>query len=326
VPYKIYRTENLIVLQDTLIQKLNPYPLRLGSPFYCELDSSVINEIAYDLDPSETLTNYCALDSSVINDITPPPELGTWSPSAIATTLWLDADDQPTITNNSIGEVSQWDDKSGNGYHVSQGSTANQPVTGQNPSPLYNFRNRIYFNTTSKRLLNTAWNFTLTSQHTFIVYTYETSGRLLSQSNSGTDLATNMYVPSVSTSATSISSYLSGTFRSAVSMVTTNAKPNLFESHHNGTVLSNRINAGTPVNFTGTLNATISRIGLNCTLSASGGVEVGGIINLMELVIINNTSLSASDIEKMRGYLAWKWNMVSDLPSGHPYKTTPPDL
>jgi len=31
-----------------------------------------------------------------------------------------------------------------------------------------------------------------------------------------------------------------------------------------------------------------------------------------------------SDIEKAEGYLAWKWGLVSLLPSGHPYKNSPP--
>ena len=38
--------------------------------------------------------------------------------------LWLDASDSSTITEVS-GAVSQWDDKSGNGNHVSQGTMSN---------------------------------------------------------------------------------------------------------------------------------------------------------------------------------------------------------
>lgn len=43
--------------------------------------------------------------------------------------LWLDAADISTITESG-GAVSQWDDKSGNGYHVVQGTGAAQPTTG----------------------------------------------------------------------------------------------------------------------------------------------------------------------------------------------------
>jgi len=43
--------------------------------------------------------------------------------------LWLDASDASTITESS-GAVSQWDDKSGNANHVTQGTAALQPTTG----------------------------------------------------------------------------------------------------------------------------------------------------------------------------------------------------
>jgi hypothetical protein len=43
--------------------------------------------------------------------------------------LWLDAADTATITESG-GAVSQWDDKSGNGYNVTQGTGAAQPTTG----------------------------------------------------------------------------------------------------------------------------------------------------------------------------------------------------
>jgi len=56
----------------------------------------------------------------------------SFSPDDIAgLQLWLDASDESTITESS-GSVSQWDDKSGNGNHVSQGTAADQPTTGVN--------------------------------------------------------------------------------------------------------------------------------------------------------------------------------------------------
>lgn len=54
--------------------------------------------------------------------------------------LWLDADDAATITEAS-GEISQWDDKSGNGYDVTQGTAANKPSN----DGTRNSRTTIYF-------------------------------------------------------------------------------------------------------------------------------------------------------------------------------------
>ena len=50
-----------------------------------------------------------------------------WTPADITTALWLDAADASTITHSG-GTVSQWNDKSGNSRHVSQGVTAQQPT------------------------------------------------------------------------------------------------------------------------------------------------------------------------------------------------------
>ncbi len=52
-----------------------------------------------------------------------------WTPAALgsALALWLDAADSSTVTLNG-STVSQWNDKSGNARHVSQGTAALQPT------------------------------------------------------------------------------------------------------------------------------------------------------------------------------------------------------
>ena len=52
-----------------------------------------------------------------------------FSPLDLSPVLWLDAADTSTITEVG-GAVSQWDDKSGNGNHVTQGTAALQPTSG----------------------------------------------------------------------------------------------------------------------------------------------------------------------------------------------------
>jgi hypothetical protein len=65
-------------------------------------------------------------------------------------THWLDASDSLTITESS-GSVSQWDDKSGNGRHVSQAILANQPTIGL---ATQNGLNLIYFDGSNDRLFS----------------------------------------------------------------------------------------------------------------------------------------------------------------------------
>lgn len=64
--------------------------------------------------------------------------------------LWLDASDAASITSSS-GLVSQWDDKSGNGRHVTASSTA-RPTTGAHTQ---NSRNVLEFNGSSNVMVST---------------------------------------------------------------------------------------------------------------------------------------------------------------------------
>jgi len=50
-----------------------------------------------------------------------------FTPMQLNPQLWLDAADSSTITLSG-SSVTQWNDKSGNGYNVSQGNAANQPA------------------------------------------------------------------------------------------------------------------------------------------------------------------------------------------------------
>ena len=48
-------------------------------------------------------------------------------PSGAGFTLWLDAEDNTTITHSS-NAVSQWNDKSGNGNHATQATSSKMPT------------------------------------------------------------------------------------------------------------------------------------------------------------------------------------------------------
>jgi hypothetical protein len=88
-----------------------------------------------------------------------PPALDVLSLSPV---LWLDASDTSTITESG-GAVSQWDDKSGNGYDLTQATSANQPTTGTNTQ---NGRNVITFDGSDRLVAATAsdWIFLHSAQ------------------------------------------------------------------------------------------------------------------------------------------------------------------
>jgi hypothetical protein len=41
-------------------------------------------------------------------------------------------------------------------------------------------------------------------------------------------------------------------------------------------------------------------------------------------VLVYEEVLTTTQIEDIEGYLAWKWDFVSELPPTHPYKSSPP--
>ena len=101
----------------------------------------------------------------------------------------------------------------------------------------------------------------------------------------------------------------------------------------NGTVV-----AGGPV-YTGLGGGSPTADNLNsCGNDRSRSIQIGGFIgnrssgasavssagNRMGEVIYCNQEVSTEDRQKLEGYLAHKWGLVSNLPADHPYKTDPP--
>lgn len=96
---------------------------------------------------------------------------GEFSPLDLSPTLWLDASDATTITESG-GAVSQWDDKSGNGYDLEQLTSTRQPTTG---ARTMNSLNVLDFDATDDNL-RVAFGVTLTQPNTiFAVFQPDTT-------------------------------------------------------------------------------------------------------------------------------------------------------
>jgi hypothetical protein len=83
-----------------------------------------------------------------------------------------------------------------------------------------------------------------------------------------------------------------------------------------------------------------SRITLNGGVGDSSGTALSNVANgyqttnfaniggtgfeLMEALVYNNMDMSATQISTVEGYLAWKWGITANLPSGHAFKTINP--
>lgn len=121
-----------------------------------------------------------------LQNITRTPGTIIFSPTDISgCLLWVDAADVSTITESS-GDVSQWDDKSGNNHHLTQSTASYQPTYS-----LSNFDPYIEFDGLNKVLGNTDANLINVSDSTntmFIVFksdntTTSSSGQALASVN-----------------------------------------------------------------------------------------------------------------------------------------------
>ena len=131
--------------------------------FYFTIDTNganKLNNVDWTIDFRYTLVG--------LQNITRTPGTIIFSPTDISgCLLWVDAADVSTITESS-GDVSQWDDKSGNNHHLTQSTASYQPTYS-----LSNFDPYIEFDGLNKVLGNTDANLINVSDSTntmFIVF------------------------------------------------------------------------------------------------------------------------------------------------------------
>lgn len=253
-----------------------------------------------------------------------------WTPAELPNlALWLDADDAATITLNGT-TVSQWNDKSGNGRNVTQAVAANQPTytaTGLNGKPVLTFNGTNSFMT-----FQTAFG-TVTEFNAVVVWRTNASGvgnfDYLYQIGDGSNaLSLNAASPTAGSFNGNYYGLTSATPATAFDFST----PAVFNA---AKISSHRIGTGTAHNFW--VNGSARTVpawsqSLNVNSSTSG---LGRFINsnahflqgyIAEMVFVTNTALSTADRERLEGYLAWKWGLEANLPSGHPFKNTPPTV
>jgi hypothetical protein len=261
-----------------------------------------------------------------------------WSTTATATTstawtpadltggmaLWLDAADASTITLNG-STVSQWNDKSGNARHVSQGTAANQPTSTTSG---LNGRNALSF-AGSRWLGNTASSLTGTGTYTgpFNVFYAgapgANGGTVLTERSSTlvgvsqwTNLSGTYFLSSDGANNSSNNQLTSATFArfsSAGGVVAHQHVPAARDNVWlNGT--AETVTAGTAGNISG---GTGFRIGTREFTGVGWDGSVGEIV-------VSTTALSTTDRQRLEGYLAHKWGTTASLPADHPYKSAPP--
>lgn len=234
----------------------------------------------------------------------PPPFV---DPSSISDLyLWLDASDTSTFTYSSGSVVSQWNDKSANGYNATQATVASQPTRVTSPSTGVDYDG-------SNDVLSTTASFDGAAFTIFSVIrdaNMAAGSTIIGAGSGGNDI----YLPYMANN----NYYLQTGVNFGVVNVTQPSGLYAVEMIYNGAGSTNADKAKMRINgsnrtltFTGTILSTLSRSGQT---TAIGGYDFtpdlpfGGILS--ELVVYNRI-LTATELTDIRGYLSTKWSITA---------------
>lgn len=268
---------------------------------------------------SDGALNWMILQNYTANVISRPISFTPQSITGIR--LWLDGSDSSTLSLSGT-TVTQWRDKSGIGNNTS--------ATGGTSTYTINAVNGL-----SAIMLNNSWltggfatSYTGTQVQAFGVGTLTTSsggyGRMLSLGRPGVNdyNSTDTTFMLIRNTAQNIMIGRNGSYLSV--NLPGYSTPFLAQSSHNGateyiglngTLTPSSQNTGVSGNF----NITSYGIGTN-TNTGDTTYWAGYVCELIYYVGL----LTTLQIQQVEGYLAWKWGLQANLPSGHPYKNAPP--
>ena len=247
--------------------------------------------------------------------------------------LWLDANDESSITYGSGSKVASWTDKSAAANHAIQATDSARPTLSSIKAGL----NAVCLNYTTG-LKSTSFNTGSYKDH-FIVVRYDggsvwaptgpTYGALFS---SGTSQA---MVNGVTTSSNG--NGILGTLNTSQTPLSTefwNIGWVAASDYYLNGSLSPIASANTATSRIAlpTINANDGIINHRCSVSLNlSGYTIGGLKGgtgtwlgpVYEIIAFDNV-LSTTERQKVEGYLAYKYGLQGVLPSTHPYRSTRP--
>lgn len=238
-----------------------------------------------------------------------------FNPATLSPAVWLDAQDTSSVVITS-GVVSQWSDRSGNNRNATQATSANRPLLSTNQIGGFN---AIVTDGVNDSLNVASWATVAQPFTRVLVFNpvVVTKGRWVSQSfpPTGTTDQGDVYY---STGATDTIRLVAGLATGTdVSCVAGTSYIRVAE-----------VNGASSNVYTNGTAAGVQNVGTQ----SLGGLALGwdGITGTTYSntrygeVLIFAGLLSATNRQKVEGYLAWKWNLQASLPVAHPYKNGPP--
>jgi hypothetical protein len=240
--------------------------------------------------------------------------------------LWLDGADSSSITTAT--GVSQWNDKSGNGYNLTQGNTGSQPTRTGN---LLNFVSNYNMNIPQAAVNNAStWSMfflvnPIASVNWFMAKQRDgvNSYNIFSTTQTGGP-GPNAYFTG-STNFLYVRMFNAGTLAASAAALTMSQLQLLAFIYDgtsmfiyiNGNLSSTTVGSFAIQNDTSATNFLLGQwFGNGTNYNSSGNFQLGELIYF-------NTFLAATQRQQIESYLAQKWGLVSSLPGGHLNATRP---
>jgi len=245
------------------------------------------------------------------------PPNNSWTPSQIATEMWNDAHDSSTITESG-GDVSQWDDKSGNSLDLVQATASKKPETNLRTQA---GKNVIDFDKgagSGEFMENTSPSGIRTADHdVYIVMKRDVIGTddalATLDGTSSNQIRFNRF------DEYSIE-YTNAGDSGGITDTGGDTNPHIINGRYSGSNVQ-LFKDGTQV---GSNDAMVGTVTLNdflnlCADAFGGNTHDGWVAEL----VWSGYKVTA-DRELIEGYLAWKWGLEGNLPGGHTYEDSPP--
>jgi len=268
---------------------------------------------------SKSIVRYVSVQSQKIYQAIP------WTPKYASPVAWYDASDASTITINPLiaNSVSQIDDKSGNDYHLTQSNGSVQPEWGiEEINGLYALN---YSSTSDQMFKDSIPDIDLTQFAMITVVEgrlgdWPACGALFKTDNTDTldfRMQSDLTAGRIN-AALKLDNVAQSSLTTAYDASMAEYTPNMASLWYDGTDVVVRSDGGlvsATINVDDSKTFTVNRIQIGRQSNTPRNLQG-------ELVILNTSDLTT--IQKVEGYLAWKWNLQSKLPGGHPYKSLPP--
>ena len=243
-----------------------------------------------------------------------------WTPAEISTALWLDASDAGTVTETG-GAVSQWDDKSGNGRNATAGAGFQPDYVPAGQNGL----NVIRLDGSSQYLnLGTGldWMAADADHVTFVVLKNDNYANIYGAANGSAGDA-SLHIGFRNDTSYRMNRWGNDWY----APITANYNAGAFNLLEFGWDEGGEKFVYANAKLEGTSGSNVAS-----ALSAmAGGGRIGNVVgqgllaaDLCEFVILDTAAPSQDTVDKLEGYLAWKWGLEANLPADHPYKDAAP--